>query len=301
MPSSGGADVSAPTQRRVSEEANARVRETAKWLIASYAAVGAALLAGSQLSSIGKLDLSSGRFWVAAAGILVGVAGVAWAIWLAVQILVAQRLSPAAVEREWSNENSAIWKYFSQDPVFFQGFRDFGDRRSQEDKAVLRCNAAEAKLRSSRGRAIRRAKEDVTAAYEALDDIYKRGDAMISLADQIHLASRFRTYVLPRSLVAVVVAAAGIALFSWAANPPPNESVSLRGADLSRADLTGADLARIDLSGADLSFANLTGVDLRGARLRDATLTGVTWSSTTCPDGTNSDAVGGSCENHLVP
>jgi hypothetical protein len=28
-------------------------------------------------------------------------------------------------------------------------------------------------------------------------------------------------------------------------------------------------------------------------------VTNVTWSATTCPDGTNSDRVGGSCAGHL--
>ena len=31
-----------------------------------------------------------------------------------------------------------------------------------------------------------------------------------------------------------------------------------------------------------------------------AVLTGVTWDNTTCPDGTNSDVNGGTCEGHLI-
>jgi uncharacterized protein YjbI with pentapeptide repeats len=43
------------------------------------------------------------------------------------------------------------------------------------------------------------------------------------------------------------------------------------------------------LSGADLSGADLTGADLSN----------VQWSNTTCPDGTNSDENGNTCENNL--
>jgi Pentapeptide repeats (8 copies) len=84
----------------------------------------------------------------------------------------------------------------------------------------------------------------------------------------------------------------------------------LAGADLSSGtDLSYANLNKADLSGADLSFANLSGanlnrVDLTGANLTGAITTGanfnrVTWSNTTCPDGTNSSAsTPGTCLGH---
>ena len=80
-------------------------------------------------------------------------------------------------------------------------------------------------------------------------------------------------------------------------------------ADLSGADLVGAALRYADLSGADLSGANLYGADLYNAFLSGADLTGanlfianlddVNWYNTTCPDGTNSDNNGNTCENNL--
>ena len=51
---------------------------------------------------------------------------------------------------------------------------------------------------------------------------------------------------------------------------------------------------RANLDEAILSEANLTNADLSGADL-----TGVYWYSTTCPDGTNSDDNGNTCENNL--
>ena len=50
-----------------------RTRETAKWLIASFAAVGAALVAGSQISSLGSA--TGGRLVAAAIGAVVGLGG----------------------------------------------------------------------------------------------------------------------------------------------------------------------------------------------------------------------------------
>ena len=75
------------------------------------------------------------------------------------------------------------------------------------------------------------------------------------------------------------------------------ENADFRGSDLRNADFTGADLA-----GANLQGAGLDGVDFRHANLTGAQLSGdlrgVTWSDTVCPDGSNSDADGGTCSGH---
>ena len=62
--------------------ANQRLRETAKWILTSFAAAGAILVGGLQLSSIGKLtgETPDARVWAALAGIAVAALGVALAI-----------------------------------------------------------------------------------------------------------------------------------------------------------------------------------------------------------------------------
>jgi hypothetical protein len=74
---------------------------------------------------------------------------------------------------------------------------------------------------------------------------------------------------------------------------------NLNGANLNGANLTGATLTGANFNRADLTGANLTDADLTGANLNKAILTGVTWSNTTCPDGTNSDNSGATCVGHL--
>ena len=69
----------------------------------------------------------------------------------------------------------------------------------------------------------------------------------------------------------------------------------LRGADLSNSDLIGANLSNADLTGANLYDADLSNANLNGADLTD-----VFWIDTTCPDGTNSDNNGNTCENNLI-
>jgi hypothetical protein len=83
----------------------------------------------------------------------------------------------------------------------------------------------------------------------------------------------------------------------------------LTNADLRRSNLARANLSRATLAGADLSHANLGQVNLSGATLRGAALTaanliGITWSHTICPDGSDSDAIGGdaaTCRDNLTP
>ena len=77
------------------------------------------------------------------------------------------------------------------------------------------------------------------------------------------------------------------------------------GADLHNADLRGTSFAAARFVGANLRYARLNNVDLSRADLTGSTLghatglSSVTWSDTTCPDGTNSDANGGTCVGHL--
>ena len=73
----------------------------------------------------------------------------------------------------------------------------------------------------------------------------------------------------------------------------------LVGADFRHANLNGADLRYADLRHADLSSAWMSSADLEYADLNGADLTGVYWYNTTCPDGTNSDNNGNTCENNL--
>ncbi len=70
---------------------------------------------------------------------------------------------------------------------------------------------------------------------------------------------------------------------------------NLHGANLNGANLTGANLTGANLTEANLHGANLTGANLANANLRGANLHAVTWASTTCPDGSNSDSDGGTC------
>jgi len=73
----------------------------------------------------------------------------------------------------------------------------------------------------------------------------------------------------------------------------------LRDTNLNGAKLTSANLAGANLRGSNLKGANLARANLIGAKLAEANVRNVLWSGTLCPDGTNSDVNGGTCEGHL--
>ena len=83
----------------------------------------------------------------------------------------------------------------------------------------------------------------------------------------------------------------------------------LSGADLSHSDLTDSYLYSANMGGANLEYASLYGAyvvglslvnaNLYGANLTDVEFYGVGWGNTICPDGTNSDDNGDTCENNI--
>lgn len=76
---------------------------------------------------------------------------------------------------------------------------------------------------------------------------------------------------------------------------------NLSNAKLQHAILINATLSEVNMSNADLTGADLENADLTVSNLNGAILSSVHWLNTTCPDGTNSDNNGGTCEGHLTP
>jgi Pentapeptide repeats (8 copies) len=261
------------------------IRTSAKWLVAAFAALGTVLIAGSQLSSIGSLKTTDGRFWAAVVGMAVALVAVLAMVWQTVGLLIPQRITVdelARMETEKGRKSPAI-RWFEANPSYKpydtflelqQAWRAVGDETTNDkpDLALL---------------------EPATRKVQRL--------AVMATA-----TAQFRRMMLAVA-AAAAVAAGGIGVFAWAANPsapaaPP--AASLRNLDLSGSNLRGAGLQHADLSGVDF-----TGSNLRGANLNAAVVKGVVWKNTTCPDGTNSDdhakrggsAAAGTCEGHLVP
>jgi hypothetical protein len=297
-----------------------RIRGAGKWLVAASAAVGAALFAGSQLSSIGSLSLCTGSSWewnaecgrlpLAMVGAVLGLVAVAYTMWQAADLMAPQGIPMDDLEAAWSAGLKLQDERAVKQPVAPSAVSDV-DKRVRADVAFFLRNPAQLganspgdveRARIEAWEALVQARAsgsdaDEKKAQQKYDDKASRVATLLKTAQFAMLQDRFRT-LLKRLLAAAAVAALGIGLFAWAANPPepPPPTATLKDVTLTGADLRGADLTEADLSGADLTRANLSGATLTGATLKD-----VTWSSTICPDGTNSDTHDNTCLGHLTP
>jgi len=268
-------------------DANEKVRSAGKWLVASAAAVGATMLAGTQLSSLGALALDEVRFWVAAVGGVVALAAVGYVIWSSARLLLpvlvtANELATNTSETASGKELSKIHT-FLQTNKYTQGFPTVAALWQDRE-----CKEAELARLQATGSAD---PEQVQSLVTEVTDRETRIQAVEAIAQNRLVATRAHR-LFSRLLYASAAAALGVVCFVWASNPPAT------GLDLSNTSLVDADLRDADLTNADLSHADLTGADLTGADLTGADLAEVTWSDTTCPDGDNSDDVGGTCRGH---
>ncbi|MET7421171.1 pentapeptide repeat-containing protein [Dactylosporangium sp. NPDC005555] len=289
-----GGDATEPLER-----ANDRIRDASKWLVASAAAVGAALIAGSQLSDIGHLPVGApttvehARLWVAVVGAMVGLLAVVHVIWRAVQILLPAMVTLETLHAVWDappRDLRRVVTFFRDQPRYLQGFDTPGELiryRTERANALAGTPDLPGLTGDERERL-------VTDIQDELGGLDQRVTTIEVMAAHELLKSQFHG-ALPRLLVSAGLAALGVTAFAWAANPADRPAT----ADLRNVRLVNAFLRDSDLRDAKLDHADLTGADLTGADLTGASIVGTIWRDTTCPDGRNSDDVGGTCAGHL--
>lgn len=264
------------------------IRSAAKWFITGIGAIGAVLVAGSQVSSLGALTVDSPRLWIAAAGVVLGLAAVLVAMWSVVDVLAGRlwtwddvvaacsESQPESLDRTEIRRRKFVREWIAQNPSALGSYESVQHIKTEYDNADP---------------------ED-----EHINDLTELMSELADKAATVDLDARWLR--LRRTIaVGVAIGAIGVVVFAWAANPPkppPQPPASLMSASLVGADLRGASLRNADLTGADLTRANLANADLRGAKIDN-----VKWNQTICPDGTSSDKHGRgheeTCIGHLIP
>jgi nicotinamide riboside transporter PnuC len=196
-----------------------RIRETAKWLTVSLATVGGVLIAGSQLSSLGKLQPSSSRFMVAVIGGSLAAAAAVTILAFAIWVATTPRVSlPTLVTRPPAGLNDTL-----TDPRFLNG-RDKIEELNSAFIAALRARkeafaALKHEPSEQNNLRFRIADAEVVSLSSAVD-------SLLAVVMYMRLAYRWRRAG-GALLVCGILAAAGIGAFAWAANPPDNVKASM--------------------------------------------------------------------------
>jgi hypothetical protein len=217
--SSTGADTALSTA--VLPNASDRIREALKWLITTFAAIGAVLVAGSQLSSLGTLDTGSGRFVAAAVGIVLGFIGIAIAIWRTAVILVdGSYVTLSGLVRQ--PQSSPLDKLIRQNSDLLQGqATSVMELRDRWIAATHQRKLAFDDYYNNPGSAELMSRAEVASAKLAIIDRAVSNLLDVASFETLRLSAKRN---LPWIFAGVLSAALGIVLFAWAANPRPTQA-----------------------------------------------------------------------------
>ena len=280
-----------------------RIRDVTKWLVGGLGAVATALVASTQLSSLGQVcgpyDSVCWRLGAAMLAGAVALVGLGYAAKSALQVLVPREFTLSSLVREWGKQDrSPVFSYFRANPETLQSLGDPPQIRTLRENHLRRFRELSERWSEADPAEKAQLALQVKEAHAYLEDLEKRIAFICDIAAYQALSHDFRHRRSRGVFISGAMAAFSIVVFAWLSNPPARTvaPVSIRRSVLAGADLSGSSLRGADLTGADLSRAILRGADLQGAIVKD-----VKWDSTICPDGTNSDDAHDSCEGHLAP
>ena len=203
-----------------------RLRETAKWLIGAYAAVGTAIIAGLQLTSLGKVE-EEARFWVGATTAAVALVAVVVGIYF-----VAEVLAPVEVETDDLDESSAAERETQRDPTLLKGqATSLADLRKKYTDAL---GELEIRREAIKGPFALPAEREV--AKEAAAEVEARIALLLTPLEGIRRRIIFEKVQLSYNRAKRMLGAMGLVViisviaFAWAANPSDESQASAKEA-----------------------------------------------------------------------
>lgn len=192
MPSEG------EEQAQILDQANQRLRDAAKWLIAVMAAIAAVLVAGSQLSSIGRLPISwspqtvdQWRFWIALAGVILALIAISLIVLFAARLLVPRAVTPEQLCAAWDGKsgrwrdiNGAV-RFLRKNPGYMTPYKSPVELMKKYEQVSDKREAARNKAITARGRKGKDAKASLASVEEDYNRIDDAVDKMASLASHL--------------------------------------------------------------------------------------------------------------------
>lgn len=199
-----------------------RFRETAKWLVAAFGAIGATLIASLELGGLGQLEGADELF--AVIGLALGVSGVLLALVAAAAILATTRVTLGEIRR-----SKVLHGFVQREPWLLSGYK------SVEDLVTEYEQAASTRIAAYR----RRLKATDAASADEADRMYNRANLSLELANPAvdrllgavlfeKVQRRWRRRVLPLIALGVLLTAVGMAFFATQApdDPPSADAVA---------------------------------------------------------------------------
>jgi hypothetical protein len=218
-----------------------RYRDLAKYLITIFAGVGALLVAGTQLASIGDLSFEDApeRVIAAAVGLVLAVAAVAVIVRLALRTL-----QPVDMTFDSIAGDAALAAQIEQRPLLLGGAGSVAEVRDNLDTTAL--------------------------SDEERDSWYMVADQIVAYAAYLRTRATFEGTWRPM-LFAAVAGVLGITAFTWGANPPEDTSSSatVEPAPVTvRVSLTedGQDALADALGGGECAVAPIPALAIGGTR-----------------------------------
>ena len=195
------------------DAASERIRETAKWLTVSLAALGGVLVAGSQLSDIGALELWGDRFWTAVIG--AAIAAVGSGIILVATINTAA--APMVSLKELVTDTPKGAEDVVTDETLLDG-RSSVQQLKEEYVGALedREEAYAVHLSDPSNQANRAVFTAANARAVALNGTVRSIVAVCAYRELARLWKVARVAIVAGG----VLGALGVGVFAWAANPP---------------------------------------------------------------------------------
>lgn len=197
-----------------------RLRDTSKWLIGAYAGVGAILVAGLQLTSLGKVEDDT-RLWLAIAGAAAALLAVTLGIGA-----IARVLAPVSVvDNDDLGANSEMQTLTASDPLWLKGMApDLQTLRTEYTQALTTYQNARAVARDTPSTEADEAKANARAAMLALFDPLDRLRKQV-LFNKVQNRFKDAKRLL---LLSSLVVAAGVIAFAWAANPSDDDQAEAK-------------------------------------------------------------------------
>lgn len=220
-------------QKDASEPAGERIRETAKWLTVSLAAIGGVLITGIQFSNLGAAKPWDERFVGLIVGATLSLAGVTTLLWGAIRTAVTPSVSVTMLDdafrtaklKRWSLQK-AINKansHLKKDASLLGGYTSFEQLAEEYRAGVTQRLAAAGTYYADPTNAD--SKRVLEVAIQRASLLSVTLVAVLKMASYNLLARRWRQMQW-LAAIGATLAVAGVGLFTWGANPPKAATAS---------------------------------------------------------------------------